>query len=230
VATAQLFYQDATAGAVTLTASAAGLVTGTQQLTVTGAAPVTLRVDPPSSTLLPGAAATFTAVGIDQFGNETPTSAVWTVTPDVLGTVASASGPTTTFTAGNRPVTGQVVATVSTPAGPLTASTSVTVTRPPPLRVAAVRYGVAKRRLHVYVTVVDADGRRVRDASVTVALYRDGRVYARAAGRTTSGRMTFSRPASTGAYRTKVTRVAAVGRTWDRVTPRNAFRKAPRRR
>ena len=230
VASAQLFYQDATAGTVTLTASAAGVVTGTQQLTVTGAAPVTLRVDPPSSTLLPGSAATFTAVGIDQFGNETPTSAVWTVTPAALGSVASAPGPTTTFTAGTRPVAGQVVATVSTPVGPLTASTSVTVTRPPPLRVAAVRYGVAKRRLHVYVTVVDADGRRVRDASVTVALYRNGKVYARAAGRTTSGRMTFSRPASTGAYRTTVTRVVAVGRTWDRMTPRNAFRKAPRRR
>jgi hypothetical protein len=69
----------------------------------------------------------------------------------------------------------------------------------------------------------------VRDASVTVALYRNGKVYARAAGRTTTGSMTFSRPASAGAYRTKVTRVAASNRVWDRVTPPNAFTKKPRR-
>ncbi len=62
-ATAQLYYQDATAGTVTLTASAAGVVTGTQQLTVTGAAPLSLRIDPSSSTLLPGATAPLTAVG-----------------------------------------------------------------------------------------------------------------------------------------------------------------------
>ena len=50
------------------------------------------------------------------------------------------------------------------------------------MRVAAVRYGVANRRLHVYVTVVDAAGRRVNNASVTVALYREGKVYARPPG------------------------------------------------
>ena len=93
---------------------------------------------------------------------------------------------------------------------------------------AAIRYGVARRMLHVYATVVDSRGRRVRDASVTVALYRNGKVYARAAGRTTTGRMTFSRPASWGAYRTKVTRVAASGRTWDGVTPANGFTKPQR--
>ena len=229
-ATAQLFYQDATAGTVTLTASAAGVVTGTQQLTVTGAAPLSLRIDPSSSTLLPGATAPLTAVGIDQFGNETPTSVVWTVTPATIGSIAPASGATTTFTAGSRPGVGQVTATVTTPTGQLTASTSVSVTAPPPVRVASVRYGVAKRTLHVYVTVVDAGGHRARDASVTVALYRDGKLYARAAGRTTTGRMTFARPASIGTYRAIVTRVAASGRTWDRVTPSNVFRKPLRRR
>ena len=228
--TAQLFYQDATAGPVTLTASAAGVVNGTLQLTVTGAAPLTLRVDPPATELLPGATATLTAIGVDQFGNATPTSAVWTLTPATLGTLAPTGGTATTFTAGRNAGTGQVTATVTTPAGQLTASASVTVTPPPPVRVAAVRYGVAKRRLHVYVTVVDASGRRVRDANVTVALLRAGKVYARAAGRTTTGRMTFSRPASAGTYRVKVTRVLASSRTWDRVTPTNTFRVVARRR
>jgi hypothetical protein len=41
--------------------------------------------------------------------------------------------------------------------------------------------------------------------------------------------MTFARPASIGVYRTKVTRVAASNRVWDRVTPPNAFTKKPRR-
>lgn len=230
-ATPQLYYQDATAGIVTLTAAAAGGVTGTQQLTVTGAAPVSLRIDPSTSTLLPGATATFTAVGIDAFGNESPASAVWAVTPPTVGTLTTASGPTTTFTAGRRPGAGQLTATVTTSAGPLTATTSVTVTAPPVVRVAAVRYGVAKRRLHVYVTVVDARGRRLRDAAVTVALYRDGKVYARAAGPVVRGRMTFDRPLSRGTYRTRVTRVAATGFRWDRTTPANSFTpKAPRPR
>ena len=69
----------------------------------------------------------------------------------------------------------------------------------------AVRYGVANRRVYVYVTVADAGGRRLEDAAVTVALYRQGKVYARAAGRTARGVMTFDRPASIGIYRTKVT-------------------------
>jgi hypothetical protein len=229
VSTTQLFYQDATAGSATLTASAAGVVSGTLQLTITGAAPLTLRVDPSTTELLPGARATLTAIGVDQFGNETTTSAVWTLAPATLGTLTPTAGASTTFTAGRNAGTGQVTATVTTPTGQLTASASVTVTPPPPVRVAAVRYGVAQRRLHVYVTVVDPSGRRVRDADVTVALYRAGKVYARAAGRTTTGRMTFSRPASTGRYRVKVTRVLAQDRTWDGVTPPNAFRKDPRR-
>jgi hypothetical protein len=121
----------------------------------------------------------------------------------------------------------QVTAAITTPAGTLTATSSVTVAPPPVVSVSAVRYGVAKKQLHVYVTVVDTRGRRVRDASVTVALYRNGKVYARALGATTGGYMTFTRPASIGAYRTKVTRVVASNRAWDGSTPANAFLKKP---
>jgi hypothetical protein len=224
-ATAQLFYQDTIAGTVAISASAAGVVTGTHQLTVTGAAPVSLRVDPPSATLLPGAKLQLTALGSDQFGNETPATAVWSLGQGATGTIAPASGPTTTYTAPATPGAAQVTATVTTATGILTATTSITVEAPPPLRVSAVRYGVARKQLHVYVTVVDQAGKRLRSAAVTVAVYRDGKVYARAAGRTTAGRMTFSRPASIGTYRTKVTRVAADGYVWDRKTPPNVFRK-----
>jgi hypothetical protein len=226
--TVQLYYQDPTAGTVTLTASAAGVAAGTQQLTVGGAAPVGLRVEPSASTVFTGASVTLRAVGIDAFGNVTPTAALWTVAPEGVGTLSSASGATTTFTAGSVPGVVQVTAAITTPTGTLTATSSVTVAPPPVVRVSAVRYGVAKKQLHVYVTVVDPRGRRVRDAAVTVALYRNGKVYARAAGTTTGGSMTFVRPASIGTYRTKVTRVVAANRAWDGVTPANGFTKIRR--
>jgi hypothetical protein len=83
--------------------------------------------------------------------------------------------------------------------------------------------------LHVYVTVVDARGRRVPDAGVTVFLYRNGKLYARAGGRTVAGRMTFTRPASWGVYRAVVKRVAAAGLRWDGKTPPNRFVRPQRR-
>jgi hypothetical protein len=225
-ATAQVYYQDTTSGPVTLSASAAGVVTGTHALTVTGATPVSLRVDPSSTSVLTRATATFTAVGLDQFGNAVPgLPATWSLSPGTPGTLSPAAGPTTTFTASGSPGVGEVIASVSTASGILTATAPVTVTAPPPLSVSAIRYGVAKQRLHVYVSLVDDLGRRANDAAVTVALYRNGKVYARAAGPTIRGQMTFDRPASTGTYRTRVTRVAASGYTWDRATPPNGFVK-----
>ena len=226
--TAQLYYQDSTAGTATLTAAGAGVVTGAQALTVGGAAPLSLRVEPASSTVFPAGTVSLRAVGVDTFGNATPTPALWAVTPDTLGTLSTASGATTTFTAGTVPGVVQVTATITTPTGTLTGTSTITVTPPPVVRVAAVRYGVAKKQLHVYVTVSDAQGRRVRDAAVTVALYRNGKVYARAAGTTSTGSMTFTRPASVGSYRVKVTRVVALNRAWDGVTPSNTFTKVRR--
>jgi hypothetical protein len=225
--TVQLYYQDPTAGTVTLTASAAGVAAGTQQLTVGGAAPVGLRIEPSASTLFTGTSVTLRAIGVDAFGNLTPTAALWAATPDGIGTLSSATGATTTFTAGTVPGVAQVTAAITTPTGTLTATSSVTVTPPPVVRVSAVRYGVAKKQLHVYVTVVDTRGRRVRDASVTVALYRSGKVYARALGTTAAGNMTFARPASIGTYRTRITLVVASNRAWDGLTPANAFVKKP---
>jgi hypothetical protein len=228
-ATAQVFFQDTSAGAVTVSATSPGATPATQQLTVSGAALTSLSVQPAAASVMLGRTTVFTAQGVDVFGNLVPVSAVWSLAPGTPGSVVPASGPTTTYTASGRVGTGAVVATVSTATGPLSASTPVTVTPPPAARVSAVRYGVAKRRLHVYVTVVDPRGRRLRNASVTVAVYRNGKVYARAAGTTTAGSMTFSRPASWGAYRTRVTRVVVDGYAWNRKTPKNAFtKKLPR--
>jgi hypothetical protein len=229
-ATAQVFYQDTTTGIATVTASGPGVVSGVRNLAVTGGAVTSIRLDPATAAIPAGGTTTVNAIGRDQLGNEFPVSATWTLTPGTIGTIAPASGPSVTFTARRTAGSGVLSATIATSTGTFTASASLTVTPPPPVRVAAIRYGVAKGRLHVYVTVVDARGRRVNDASVTVALYREGKVYARAAGRTVGGRMTFDRPASIGSYRTRVTRLVADGFTWDRVTPENGFTKKPRRR
>ena len=221
---AQVYYEDTTAGPATLTASAPGAVTGTQGVTVSGAPAVSLRIEPEAATLPLGTTASFTAVGVDAFGNPIPSlSAAWTLAPGTPGSLSPPTGPSTTYTASGTTGAGEVVATVATPAGPLTATASVTVTPPPVVRVAAVRYGVRKKTLEVYVTVVDARGRRVRDAAVTVFLYRNGKLYARAGGRTLAGRMTFTRPASWGTYRAVVKKVAATGLRWNTKTPANRF-------
>ena len=228
--TARVYYEDTSAGTATLSASAPGALATTQAVAVTGAAAVSLRIDPASAEVALGETATFTAVGLDAFGNPLPSvSAAWTLVPGTPGTLTPAAGPTTTFTASGRVGSGAVVATVATAAGPLTASAPVTVTPPPVVRVPAVRYGVRDRRLHVYVTVVDGRGRRVADAGVTAFLYRNGKLYARASGRTVRGRMTFTRPASWGTYRVRIKRVAAGGLRWDGKTPANRFVRPLRR-
>jgi hypothetical protein len=228
--TAQVFYQDTTAGSATLTATAPGVLTTTQAVAVTGSAAVSLRVEPGAATVPLGSTAVFTAVGLDAFGNPLPSvSAAWSLAPGTPGALAPAAGQSTTYTASGRVGAGQVIATVATTAGPLSASAPVTVTPPPIARVSAVRYGVRSRTLHVYVTVVDARGRRVGDAGVTIFLYRNGKLYARASGRTVRGRMTFTRPASSGTYRAKVKRVSAAGLRWNRKTPPNRFVRPLRR-
>ncbi len=228
--TVQVYYEDTTSGTATLTASAPGAVAGTQALTVSGAAAVSLQIEPGSATLPLGATATFSAVGVDAFGNPIPSlSAAWTLAPGSPGALAPTSGPSTTYTASGRIGKGQVVATVTTPTGPLTATAPVTVTPPPVVRVAAIRYGVRNKTLNVYVTVVDARGRRVPNAAVTVYLYRNGKLYARAGGRTVGGRMTFTRPASWGTYRAVVKQVTATGLRWNGKTPVNRFVRPLRR-
>jgi hypothetical protein len=220
----QVFFQDTRLGAVTLTASSPGVISATQGLTVSPAALASLRIEPASATVTLGSTRVFTAVGVDLFGNTVPVaSAVWTLAPGTPGSVTPMIGPSTTYAATGRTGAGEVITTVTTPAGTLSAAAAVTVSPPPGLRVASVRYGVAKRTLHVYVTVVNGRGKRVRAASVTIALYRNDKLYARAAGTTSRGKVVFTRPASWGAYRTRVTRLVATGYAWNRKTPVNRF-------
>jgi hypothetical protein len=223
VATAQLYYQDTTAGVATLSASGAGVVTGTQPFTVSGAPPVSLRIEPPSVTVVAGGTVSLRAVGVDQFGNAGPAAVAWTIEPQSRGTVSPASGATASFVASSVPGTGTVTGTLSTPAGQLTATAALTVRPMPAVRVSAVRFGVARGRLLVFTTVVDTRGARVRNASVTVALSRNGKRVGTASGRTTTGRMTFSRTLASGRYTARVTRVTAPGYSWSGSTPANGF-------
>ena len=226
----QVYYQDTTSGTATLTASAPGAVAGTLALTVSGAAAVSLQIEPVSATLTLGATASFSAVGIDGFGNPIPSlSAAWTLAPGTPGALAPTSGPSTTYTASGQIGKGQVIATVTTPTGPLSATAPIVVTPPPVVRVAAIRYGVRHKTLNVYVTVVDARGRRVPNAGVTVFLYRNGKLYGRAGARTVAGRTTFTRPASWGTYRAVVRKVTATGLRWNGKTPPNRFVRAQRK-
>jgi hypothetical protein len=229
-ATAQVYYQDTTAGSATLTASASSVLTTTQTVAVTGAEAVSLQIEPGAATVQLGRTAPFTAVGLDAFGNPLPSvSAAWTLAPGTPGTLRPAAGASTVYTASGRTGSGQVIATVATAAGPLTASAPVTVTPPPVVRASAIRYGVRNRKLYVYVTVLDERGRRAHEAGVTVFLYRNGKLYARVSGRTVRGRLTFTRAASWGTYRATVRRVSLEGHRWNKKTPRNRFVRPKRR-
>ena len=80
--TVQVYYEDTTSGTATLTASAPGTVAGTQALTVSGAAAVSLQIEPGSATLPLGGSTSFSAMGVDAFGNPIPSlSAAWTLAP-----------------------------------------------------------------------------------------------------------------------------------------------------
>ena len=223
-ATVPVYYQDTTAGTATLSAVGSGVVTGTQPFTIAGALPVSLQIEPTSATVVAGGTVGLRAVGTDSFRNASPAAVAWTVEPQLRGAVSPLAGSETTFTAPTEPGGVVVRATISTPTGELSATTTITVRPLPAVRVSSIRYGVASKQLFVFTTLVDTRGQRVRDGSVTVWLYRDGKVVARRAGSTAEGRMAFSRPIAPGSYRTRVTRVVAPGLQWSGSTPQNGFR------
>jgi hypothetical protein len=116
-------YQDTRAGSPTLTASASGVTSGTQAETVTAAALNRITVSPASATISAGATQAFTAAGSDAYGNAIPVdSAIWSVSPAGLGTIAPASGATTVFTAGTAGGSPSVTAGV----GGITGSAAIT--------------------------------------------------------------------------------------------------------
>ena len=203
--------------------------TGTQPFTVSGAPPVSLRVDPPSATVVAG------GDGDAPRGRRRPVRQ--RARPRSRGRSSRSPAapsrprpaPTASFVASSVPGTGTVTATLTTPAASLTATAALTVRPPPAVRVSAVRYGVARGRLLVFTTVVDTRGRRVRNASVTVALSRNGKGLARGRRTHRAGRMTFDRPASTARTARASPGSSRPGSPGAASTPANSFTKRPAR-
>jgi hypothetical protein len=215
------YYQDTLAGSPVLTAAASGVTSGTQTETVLPGLAVIVRVTPASATVTARKTQSLTAAGADQFGNPVPLSATWSVAPAELGSVTPKTGPGTTFTAGAKAGSGTVTATANGLAG-----NSVLIVTPGPIQVASIRYGIGKDALLVTPTVVDAGGRPVPGAALSVLVRRRGYRYFSSQGTTAAnGRKTFRLRPRPGCYRTTVIRVSAPGYRWDRKTPANRFCK-----
>jgi hypothetical protein len=218
------YYQDTRAGSALLTAAAPGITSGTQTETIRPGPVVSLSVKPATATVGAGTPQTFAVLAVDSFANSVPAAASWSLEPFGLGTLEPPSGPTTTFTAGDRAGTGTITAALTTPSGPLTASARVTI-RPGRLTVRSIRYGVGKAAIFVTATVLDSRRRPVEGAVASVVVRRRG--YGYFAGRTATGvngRAIFRMPRrkGKGCFRTTVVRVQALGYlVWHGPTPAN---------
>ena len=220
VSAGPFYYLDTKAGTSTITASAAGVTSGTQSETILPGAPISMKVTTGARTVAAGGTTTLNAIGADQYGNAVPVSATWTVAPTGLGTVQPQTGAAVTFTAGAKGGSGTVTAT----GAGFTASAPIAVA-PGPLRVAGIRYGIgAGRTVLVTVTLVDLRGRPVPNAFVSVVVRRRGYPFFTGHGTTLgNGRKTFRVRHRPGCYRTTILRANANGYRWDRSTPINRF-------
>jgi hypothetical protein len=216
------YYLDTRAGGHTLTASAPGVTSGTQTMTVTPGPVVALAVTPASATVRARGSQPYSAAGIDAHGNAVPVAATWSLRPGVVGTTAPRSGSGTVFQAGRRVGSGTIVASVATEAGPITASATVRV-MPGRLRIRSIRYARRPSGLLVTVTAVDGAGKAVSASVASVLVRRDGRSYlSRRVTTGPAGRTTFGVPARRGGcFTTAIRRVSAAGFRWDGRTPRN---------
>jgi hypothetical protein len=214
------YYLDTRAGSATVTASAFGVTSGTQSETVLPGAPVSLRVATGVRTVAAGASTTLSAIGTDQYGNTVPVVASWTVAPAGLGTIQPLAGSTVNFTAGPKGGRG----TVTAAGAGFTATAPITVA-PGVLHVGRVRYGIgAGKTLLVTVSLVDARGRAVPGAYVSMLVRRRGYPFATGRGTTLgNGRKTVRVRHRPGCYRTTVVRANANGYRWDGKTPVNRF-------
>ena len=214
------YYLDTRAGAQLLTASAAGVTSGTQTVTVTPGALASLVVSPTSATVRTRAAIAVTASGKDTFGNALPVSAAWSLTPPIYGKLTPRTGPTTTLT--TLRTTGQ--ASVTATVGALSATAAVHV-NPSRLRIASVTYRPRSRFALVTVNAVDSSGRPISRATVSVLVRLGDRRYFTGRGTTgAAGKSVVRMPVrAAGCFRTTIRAVSAPGFAWDGHTPTNRY-------
>ncbi len=218
------YYLDTRAGSHVLTASATGATSGTQTVTVTPGPVATVAVTPASATVRARTSRQFTAAGRDAYGNAVSASAVWSLNPATLGTIAPRTGAATTLTAGRTLGTGTVTAAIASESGTISATASVTVT-PGRLRIGWIKYRSRGKTMLVNIRAVDAAGQSVSRALISILVRRDGRRHFAARAVTGAGGRTVHRvPARRGGcFTTTIRGVTAAGFTWDGRTPRNRF-------
>jgi len=217
------YYVDTRAGNHVLTASAAGTTNGTQTVTVTPGPVVALAVTPASATVRARGFQRFSVAGADAHGNAVPVAATWSLA-SAVGTTAPRSGSATVFQAGRRLGSGTIVASVATEAGSISAAASIRVT-PGKLRIGSIYYARREGAVLVTTRAVDAAGKSVSRARISVAVRRNGRNYFSARATTGAGGRTVHRVpiGRGGCFTTAIRRVSAAGFTWDGRTPRNRF-------
>jgi hypothetical protein len=217
------YYQDTLAGSAVITASAAGITSGTQTETILPGPLVEASVRPETATVAARGTLVLTATGVDQYGNAVADGVTWTVSPAELGQVRPQTGGTTTFTAGPQGGTGTITATVTGATGPLSADVSVTV-RPGRITVGSIRYGIGRKTLLVSATVINTGRRPIEGAVVRLIVRRNGYRYFLGERKTgVRGKATFRLQLKKGCYRTTLIRVTAPGYVWRPATPANRF-------
>jgi hypothetical protein len=218
------YYQDTQAGSPVLTASAAGATSGTQTVTVSPGPVAALTITPASAMVRARASQRFSAAGADAYGNPVQVAAAWSLIPPALGTIAPKTGAATTFTGGRTLGSGSMTATAATETATISASASLTVT-PARLRIVSIGYRNRKNVVFISASAVDASGRPVSRAIVSLLVRRNGRRHFSGRAITgAAGRTVYRVPARRGGcFTTTIRRASAAGFAWDGRSPRNRF-------
>jgi hypothetical protein len=222
-ASPSFYYLDPRAGTQTLTASAAGVTSATQTITVLPGAPVSVAITPASASVPARASRELSAFGVDSLGNRFPVLASWSVSPASIGTLLPTVGNSTTFTASRRIGRGTVTAVIDSGAGTLSAVRSVTVT-PARMRI-DLHYQPRRRAFFVALRATDAAGLSVSRARIAVVVRRGGRAYfSKVATTGPAGRVSVRvLVRGGGCFTTAITRATALGFKWDGRTPGNRY-------
>jgi hypothetical protein len=225
-ASAGFYYRQTRTGTNILTASAAGVTSGTQTVTITPGPIAAVTITRASATVRARASQRFAAAGTDSYGNRVQVAAAWSLIPPTLGTITPRTGTATTFSAGRTLGTGTVTAAIASETAPISGAATVRVT-PGLLRIRSISYRSRKNDVLVTATAVDAAGKPVSRTIVSVLVQRDGRRYFSGRAATgAAGRTVYRVPARlSGCFTTTITRVLAAGFAWHGRTPRNRFCK-----
>ncbi len=213
------YYSDRRAGTATLTAASPGTSQARREVTVFAGPAVEVSVTPEAREVRARDAITYAGAATDAFGNVTPGSLAWTVTPATLGATVSGKGGTITIRAGRVLGSGTVTAS----RGAISGSARITVL-PAAMRVAPIRYRRTSRGAEVLLPATDARKRPISRATLGIVVRLDSRRVTRARVVTgAGGKARVPLPYGNGCYAVTVVRATAQGFVWVGRTPRNRF-------